>query len=388
MALFVGAGQAQTVIEVRCKPHHGRVDVPVMVPLAGAKDDMAGEFLLVEEGTARRIPAQVVNEPGRMVCFIMPPRALTGDVRRFRVTAEKPEPGGLTIDESNSEGIVIMESGRGVATFVRADTLKPGVPPTYRRSCYLHPVYDLDGAVLTDDFPRDHFHHRGVSWAWPRVDVAGKRYDLWGIQGVKQRFVRVFGRQGGRVCAVLRVANRWVAEDRVLLDETVEVCAWRAGSDGRAIDVFLTFAAGEAPVTLGGQLEADKGYGGFNVRFAGRRDTVIVGPDGRQPANVNRTKMAWSDLSGRFVPGSERVSGLAIFDSPGNPGFPSGWSNRSYGYLNPAWPGLDTYQIKSGVPLRLRYRVWIHRGDAAAGKVPEAQQVFADPPVAHIVRGN
>jgi hypothetical protein len=386
LMILLAAARAETVVEVRCKPHHFRVETPVMLPVRDGAD-LPASFSLVEEGTARRIPAQVITEPAGTLCFIMPPRIATNEPRRFRVTNEKPDPKGFAISDADKDRIEITEGGRGVAAFVRGAILKPGVPGRYRRSCYLHPVYDLDGAVLTDDFPRDHFHHRGMSWAWPRVEAAGKRYDLWAVGDVKDRFGRVLSSQAGPVCAVLRVADRWVAgeHEQPLVDEILELCIWRAGSEGRAMDVFITLTAPGTPVTIGGQLEDGKGYGGFNVRFAPRQDTHITGPDGRQPDNVNCVRMTWSDLSGQFTRGSETISGLAIFDSPGNPHFPNGWSNRAYGYLNPAWPGLDKFELKTGVPLRLRYRVWIHRGDATAGKVALAQQVFVDLPEARLL---
>ena len=37
------------------------------------------------------------------------------------------------------------------------------------RSNYFHPLYDVDGNVLTEDFPNDHIHHRGIFWAWHQV---------------------------------------------------------------------------------------------------------------------------------------------------------------------------------------------------------------------------
>jgi hypothetical protein len=49
--------------------------------------------------------------------------------------------------------------------------LKPGVPEDRRRACYLHPVWTPGGTIVTDDFPADHYHHRGIFWAWPRVKV-------------------------------------------------------------------------------------------------------------------------------------------------------------------------------------------------------------------------
>ena len=48
------------------------------------------------------------------------------------------------------------------------------------RSNYFHPLYDLDGNVLTEDFPKDHIHHRGIFWAWHQVRINGKPVqDQW-----------------------------------------------------------------------------------------------------------------------------------------------------------------------------------------------------------------
>ncbi len=382
---FAVSAKAETFVDVRCKPHHGLVSTPVMMPVPKDIKLPTGDFVLVEEGTARRIPVQIVAEPSVVMCFMMPPRAPSEITRRFRVTADAPEPSGLAFDDSDKDRILIREGDRPVATFVRGAILKDGVPPRYRRSCYIHPVHDLDGTVLTDDFPRDHFHHRGLFWAWPRVEAAGKHYDQWSVGEIGHRHKKVLSRQAGPVCAVLRVANDWVAAGRTLVEETVELCFWRTGPEGRAIDVYLTFAAVDGPVVIGGEIEYKKGYGGFSVRFAPRRGTTVMGPEGLLADHVDNVAMTWSDLSGRFTQGSDTISGLAIFDAPCNPGFPQKWTNRSYGFLNPAWPGQEKTEIKPGEPLRLRYRVWVHRYEVSRGKVIQAQQNFVDPPDARCV---
>src|SRR5688572_9569414 len=59
------------------------------------------------------------------------------------------------------------------------------------RACYFHPVYGLDGEVITDDFPRDHTYHRGMYWAWPHIKIGDKEYELWTARGeLQQKFVR------------------------------------------------------------------------------------------------------------------------------------------------------------------------------------------------------
>ncbi len=61
------------------------------------------------------------------------------------------------------------------------------------RSNYFHPLYDLDGNVLTEDFPKDHVHHRGIFWAWHQVRINGttvqdqwiNRDSFWTVLGAR-----------------------------------------------------------------------------------------------------------------------------------------------------------------------------------------------------------
>ena len=36
---------------------------------------------------------------------------------------------------------------------------------------YIHPLYSLDGDTITEEFPADHLHHRGIFWAWHHIFV-------------------------------------------------------------------------------------------------------------------------------------------------------------------------------------------------------------------------
>ena len=80
------------------------------------------------------------------------------------------------------------ENGSPVFVYNYGMMLKKGVAEDRTRCCYLHPVYAPNGVILTDDFPEDHPHHRGINWTWPVVTVDGKTYDLWTIKGILARF--------------------------------------------------------------------------------------------------------------------------------------------------------------------------------------------------------
>ncbi len=78
----------------------------------------------------------------------------------------------------------------------------------------------------------------------------------------------------------------------------------------------------------------------------------------------------WCDYSGSHCGTAE---GIAIFDSPLNPWFPSKWFTRDYGFFSPTpmeWIGSDGYRIRQGQTLELRYRVIVHAGDAKQADIP------------------
>ena len=49
-------------------------------------------------------------------------------------------------------GVVVHEDGRPVLVYNTDFTTPPeGVDPKYRRSSYIHPLYNADGEVVTED---------------------------------------------------------------------------------------------------------------------------------------------------------------------------------------------------------------------------------------------
>ena len=80
----------------------------------------------------------------------------------------------------------------------------------------------------------------------------------------------------------------------------------------------------------------------------------------------------WMDYSGKR---GEFHEGLAVMQHPSNPGYPSPWFTRDYGFISPTpmyWPanGTET-SFKKGETLRLCYRVLVHGGTSEEAKVAE-----------------
>ena len=73
--------------------------------------------------------------------------------------------------------------------------------------------------------------------------------------------------------------------------------------------------------------------------------------------------------------------GLAILQHPANPGFPSKWFTRDYGFLSPTpmyWPadGKGT-RLAKGEKLQLRYRVLVFSGSPQDAGIAERYSAYA-----------
>jgi hypothetical protein len=288
--------------------------------------------------------------------------------------AEAPAPAaGLRFVEQPEGRLALLEGDRPVLTYNWGDQLKAGVPADRKRSCYVHPVFGLDGEELTDDFPKDHYHHRGLSWMWNRVTAGGRNVDLWTVRGIRQNFGKWLQRRADAQEAVLAVENNWVMDGPPVARETVRLQVHRSEAAGRPIDVEVRLEALAGPIQLRG--EVTKGYGGLCFRFAPREATVIATPAGREEKDSDHKRFPWADLSARFA-GRSQASGAAVFIHPANPAAPNEWTLRHYGFLGPCWPAMEAATLEPGKPVTLRYRVWIHRGDAAAGEVAKAYDAY------------
>jgi hypothetical protein len=262
----------------------------------------------------------------------------------------------------------LWEGDKPVFVYNHGVITKEGVPPDRARSTYLHPVYGLDGETLTDDFPKDHYHHRGLFWAWPHVKSGGKEYDIWTLKGAEQRFEK-WGRREAGATALLTVENGWYAADQKLAHEEVTLKVHPAGKDSRAIDVELVVTPVGRPLALAGA--EGKSYGGLTIRFAPRTDTVITTPLGDGKDDLAMTHLPWADFSAQFT-GAPQPSGAAIFVPATHPDFPPMWLTRYYGAICLGWPGVDAKTFEVGKPIRLQYRLWIHRGAADGERLKAA----------------
>ncbi len=116
--------------------------------------------------------------------------------------------------EDDGQAISVFESGKPVLVY----RYEPGELPRlvserYSRACYLHPLYGLDGEIMTQDFPLDHFHHRGVFWSWPDSTLGDRRIDVWALDGARHVHGEWVRREANADRAEIAVVNHWIFDD-------------------------------------------------------------------------------------------------------------------------------------------------------------------------------
>lgn len=268
------------------------------------------------------------------------------------------------------EGILITDDGRKVLFF---QTRPKSLDGKYRRAAYVHPLWDLDGNTLTEDFPDDHKHHRGLFWAWHQLNVGGKQIgDPWTCKDflAEVQDVSVETQESGAARVLVRSAWKsplWAdksGKQKSIVEEQVVVTVQPVRNDSGAIDFVIRLTAQEDDVRIGGSDDV-KGYGGFSARLRlpeNLRFRLKSGPVEPQRTSVEASP--WLDMTAAFGKGSKQ-SGVSLLTHPTTPGFPQRWILRQQRSMqNPVFPGRESVPVPKDKPLRFWYRIVLHRGEA------------------------
>jgi hypothetical protein len=246
---------------------------------------------------------------------------------------------------------------------------------------FFDPALASDATPLTDDrFGKEkaHPHHRSI-WV-AHGSVNGVDHWTFNHKPPKQRHLSFESVKGDTVI------ERLVWDDlqgAPLMEErrTMRFISYDDGS--RAIDLTVALTAAEKDVTLGDTKEA----GLCAVRVAKQisdHPTLINSRGAKGEKEVWGKPAEWADESGTI---DGKPYGVAVFDHPSNPRYPTPWHARDYGLVAANEFGLHTFdknvpagagdfKIAKGETATFRYRVLLHAGDATAAKVADKYREF------------
>ena len=271
---------------------------------------------------------------------------------------------------------------------------------------YLSPLRTASGTVVTRGYPmsadipgeaHDHPHHRGL-W-FTHGDVNG--YDFWGNEDSQKGAGKGKGKvvlkkidklTSGQKSGTVDATFEWrIPDGQVLLVETRRMTFY-SDPQLRTIDFDATLSPqqkvtfgdtkeGMFAMRLAAPLEEDQPKGIAEPKRTGR----MVNAQGKSgEKDVWGKRSEWVDYSGKI---DGQPVGVAIFDHPGNPRYPTYWHSRAYGLFATNIFGVHDFEndknrdasltIQPGQPLRFRFRVVIHPGDSTAAGIRDLYAAYA-----------
>lgn len=274
-----------------------------------------------------------------------------------------------------SDGVELTENGQKVFFYQKIPKKAPG---NASFNNYLHPVYNLKGEVITEEFPADHFHHRGIFWAWHQIYINETSLgDGWMMESFSQE-VSVIKTEADKNSARLDATVMWKSskwmDGQPFLQEETSIIVYPAEENIRKIDFEIVLKPLVEGIRIGGS-DDEKGYGGFCVRVPLPESTVFTSENGLvKPQNLQMEAGRWMDFSA-FHNNSSQKSGVAILCHPSVPNYPATWILRQKASMqNIVYPGREPVNLDK--PVVLKYRVIIHNGDAASIDLRELQKEY------------
>jgi hypothetical protein len=258
----------------------------------------------------------------------------------------------------NDNGFLILDGGYPVIQFQRS--LNKQVPELARNN-YFHPLFDLSGNMVTEDFPEDHPHHRGIFWSWHQVIANGiPECDPWMLQNFRQTIDDVeyitFASGAGQIS--YRSVWHTVSDPAIeLVAEQTMVTVSPVHNGIRRIDFKIGLQSLVPGLKIGGSND-DKGYGGFSVRM--KTDSSTCFYSNNKAVIPERTAIeAHRHMT---VVNKKLNQGITIVSRTINKTAKTArWILRQQNIMqNCVWPGQTPILLPFDKPVWLEYSLLVH----------------------------
>jgi hypothetical protein len=326
-----------------------------------------------------------------------------------------PPKGVRVVSDSAERRVDITIDGQPFTSYIWPTTLKKPA---------LYPIVDGDGVTLTRGWPleprsgerTDHPHHDGLWFNYSNVNG----FDFWNnseaIPATRASkmgtivFERIVSTKRGASRGELVTRSTWIdGQNHPILSETSTYVFAHSGPT-RSIDLIVTLKAldhvvfnddkdGLLGLRVARWLESPEEKGGTFTDANGIATTVAAAADlsgvapptgeyltseGVRGEAVWSTRGRWCSLTGHDNAGHTVT--VAIFDHPGNVGYPTYWHARGYGLFaaNPlgrhmfdaTQPALD-YTLEKGRQTTFRYRLVFYTHAAMVDELNREADAFA-----------
>ena len=327
---------------------------------------------------------------------------------------------GCLADPGFAQGVRVVahEAERRVDVTIDGKPFTSYIWPDSLKKPVLYPLITDEGITVTRGYPLepragervDHPHHAGLWFNYGNVNG----FDFWNnSDAIKPEDrhkmgsilqTKVVSTRSGQDRGELVVESVWVTgENQQILSETARYMFIRASHE-RAVDVAVTLKAldravfhddkeGVLGLRVASWLESPEEKGG-EFRDANGRVTKVEGgspgasgvyltSEGAKAGAAWGTRGRWCSLSGQTD--GHQVT-IAIFDHPGNPGYPTYWHARGYGLFaanplgrnifDPKQPPFN-FTLEKGQTATFRYRVALISHETSAEESNKEAESFA-----------
>lgn len=308
--------------------------------------------------------------------------ALSGNFVLQNISAAEAKKDGVNITQQNGK-VRVEINGQLFTEYNYQNVTRP----------YFYPIIGPGGASMTRHWPmkevpdedRDHPHHKGL-W-YTHGDVNG--HDFWAEgkksgKTVHETFLEI---KSGPKVGVIKSQNKLVALDGTVVCTDERTVRIHNLPNDRILDFEITIQASKGDVTFG-----DTKEGTMAIRLAETMRVKgkvgkghIINSEGVRDGETWGKRAKWVDYYG---PVDGKTVGVAIFDHPQNPRYPTWWHVRDYGLFAANPFGIHDFErlpdkkkgnwaLPAGQSATFRYRFYFHQGDEKQGKVAERFQEYA-----------
>jgi len=395
LAAGPGASAAAPLARITVEAgRHDRLDTPMSAAVEGLAE-VKGPLRLEEAAGGGRTVLAAQVEPGAppRLAWVLAGKTAAGATRAFDLVAGAAPDGPQAAVRAEAGGLAVLVGQAEVLRYNASPVSPPeGVDRKYARGAYLHPLRTPAGLVVTDDFPPDHLHQRGLWMSWTKTRFGENHPDFWNLGGgtgaVRSAGAEPVGQ--GPVLAAFAAWHVWLdlngpGGEAPVLREHWLVRAWTVGGPAKGcwlVDLVSTQrCAGDKPLQLPKYF-----YGGLG--FRGHRDWLkqveMRTSEGKVRKDGNESKGRWVDVAG---PVGGPWAGLLVMSHPANFRHPEPLR------LHPQHPQIclapsqeGDWAIEPGKDYVWQYRFAIHDGKMEAAEAERLWRDFAEPPAVRVTR--
>ena len=378
-ASAAGAGPGWT-IDIP-SPHDGPVFLHLPATL-NLNRHQPGDRVLLRDNNGATITGQLErvrpDQPDLQVLARLP--ADVGNT--LEVTAvEPPSPTPPYSTTHSSDGLITLFAEAKPIAVYHLDLRPIPTNEKYNQCNFFHPLCTPSLAVVTDDAPSDHLHHRGLFLAFTKVTAPDREgnpvtANFW-QPDPRARIApgRLHDARNGDVAATFAATHDFLIDDRPVLTQTVIAAATQLSDKVNLLDLTILITPVTDGVTLG-----DNFYSALQLRGARdfqRPQLMFTYADAKEHRDVDDHKEdppadRWFDMTGLI---GDRLAGAAIAPHPDTPASRLCYARGVKG-INADFVYDQPMPLTKGQPLVCKYQIYMHDDHVAAARIADLAAMY------------